>query len=94
MMWDGVYQSARCWEFSELTTHAVPEFHVAAFANPDVALKAQDERLRGDQKRGHDDAGLPVETPLGAFVRRSQLSHVLPLAILITRRQKHTLPRI
>jgi hypothetical protein len=43
-----------------------------------VALEAQDERLRRDEHCGHDDACLPVETPMGAFARHRQLSHLFP----------------
>ena len=60
---------------------AVPELHIAAFADPDVALKAQDERLRRDQKGGDEHARLPVQPPFRALFDRRQLRHVFPLAI-------------
>ncbi len=37
MMWEGVYQSMRCWEFSALSHVEVPELDVAAFADERMA---------------------------------------------------------
>ena len=50
MMWDGVYQSMRCCEFSALHVE-MPELDVAAFADERMAHQVLGER------GGEDDAG-------------------------------------
>ena len=52
MMCEGEYQSDRCWEFS---LDAVPELHIAAFADGLAAHGEQDGRLQRDEADDGDD---------------------------------------
>ena len=57
MMWEKVYQSEMCWEFSE------PQLDVAALADRDAAHQAERDGGCGDQCR-RDEQPLATRQPV------------------------------
>ena len=57
MMWEKVYQSERCCEFSELSDHAVPQLDVAALADRHPSHPEQDGGGRGDEQGREKEVG-------------------------------------
>ena len=57
-MCESVYQSAMCWEFSELMHDAMPEFYIAAGADRQAPHRVQDAGLKCEQA-GRGQHSLP-----------------------------------
>ena len=77
----GVLQSSR---------HACQNFHIAAFADPDVAQHAQDKSLCGDQQSGHERRPSSPD-PSGRDHPIPAVEPLFPLRVESLLGQEHTL---